>query len=149
MSWLSAPIYFFLVLGLVAILVEVILLQLTTFWLLFIGIGALLASFVLYLFPVLGWGGGVALFILFTVGITALLYKPLRNWQQRPSSMPGNDALGQKVTVLEPISPETSGKVFWSGTDWDAKLVAGESKVLEKDHQAEIVEVSGITLLVK
>ena len=149
MSGLANPVFFFLVLGLAAVLIEVVLLQLTTFWLLFIGIGALLASFILYLFPSMGWGGGVTLFILLTVAVTALLYKPLRKFQKKPSSMPGNDALGQQVTVIEPISPDNAGKVIWSGADWDAKLIDGESKTLEIDDKAEIIEVSGITLLVK
>lgn len=149
MSWLSQPVYFFLVLGLAAILIEVIVLQLTTFWLLFIGIGALVASLVLYMIPGIGWVGGWAIFVGSTVATTLVLYKPLRKWQKAPSPIQGNDARGQKVEVVETISAEKPGKVIWSGTDWEAKLVSGGSESIESGGEAEIVEMSGITLIVK
>lgn len=148
MSGLSDPVYFFLMLGIVAILIEVIVLQLATFWLLFIGIGALAASLLLYLMPGIGWGGSTMIFVIVTVVTTVLLYRPLRAWQTAPSPLEGNDALGQSVEVIEKVSADNPGKVIWSGTDWPAELKPGETKVLEVGEKAEIVEMTGITLIV-
>ena len=148
MSWLNDPIYFFMLLGVVAILIEIIVLQLTTFWLLFIGIGALVASLLLYLIPGIGWVGGTAIFVTITVVVTLLLYRPLRAWQKAPSPIQGNDARGQSVEIIEEISAGNPGKVIWSGTDWAAELKPGENKVLEVGGRAEIVEMTGITLIV-
>lgn len=148
MSWLNEPVYFFLLLGIVAILIEIIVLQLATFWLLFIGIGALVASLLLYLMPGIGWVGGAAIFVATTVVVTLLLYRPLRAWQTAPSPIQGDTARGQSVEIIEEISAETSGKVMWSGTEWTAELKPGENKVLEVGDRAEIVEMTGITLVV-
>lgn len=149
MSWLSEPVYFFLILGLAAILIEVVLLQLTTFWLLFIGIGALLASLVLFIVPDIGWVGGTAVFVVITVMTTLVLYRPLKKWQSAPAPIQGNDARGQKVSVIETVSAEKSGTVIWSGTDWRAELVPGETDSIEQGQQAEIVEMTGITLIIR
>lgn len=64
MSLLSEPVYFFLILGVAMILIEIAVLQLSTFWLLFIGIGALAASLLLYLAPGVGWVGGMGISLL-------------------------------------------------------------------------------------
>lgn len=149
MGWLNEPVYLFLIIGVVAILVEIVVLQLTTFWLLFIGIGALIASLVLFLFPGLGWLGGMIVFVVATVGITLALYKPLKRWQHGPSPMKGNDAQGQQVLVIETINPDDAGKVSWSGADWRAVLVDGADQPLKAGQEGEIVEMSGITLIVK
>lgn len=149
MSWITEPVYFFLVLGLAAILIEIVLLQLTTFWLLFIGLGALVSALVMYLFPSMGWAGGAATFVVVTSLTTLVLYKPLRKWQKAPSPIQGNDALGQRVSVIEEISPDQPGKVEWSGADWDAELASGATESIEAGSEAEIVEMTGITLIVK
>lgn len=148
MSLLSEPVYFFLILGVAMILIEIAVLQLSTFWLLFIGIGALAASLLLYLAPGVGWVGGMGIFVVTTVITTLLLYRPLRAWQNAPSPIQGNDAIGQSVAVVERITADSPGKVTWSGTEWPAELKQGEEKVLEIGDRAEIVELTGITLIV-
>lgn len=149
MSWLAAPAYFFLIIGVVAILIEVVLLQLTTFWLLFVGIGALLASLVVWIFPEMGWVGAMIVFAVGTAVITLLLMRPLKRWQHGPSPMHGNDAIGQKVTAIDEISAGEPGNVMWSGADWSAELQVGVDRVVAPGEQAEIVDMRGITLVIK
>ena len=62
--------------------------------------------------------------------------------------MPGNDALGQSVEVLENIEGAALGKVLWSGASWEAKLAEGSDALVSGDR-AEIVEINGIVLSIK
>ncbi len=142
------PFLFFLMLGAALISAELLIFNLSVFWFLFVGIGAIIAALFAWLVPESGWLMSSIAFVVGSALASILLYSPLRRWQQKPSIMPGNDALGQEVSVLEPITTSKSGKVSWSGTTWDAKLAAG-SEALEPEEQAEIAEISGIILFVK
>ena len=148
MSELISPVTFFLVLGISAILIEVVLLHLTTFWLLFLGIASLLAALFVFIFPQWGWLGGTIVFGVSLVGTVFLLHRPLKRWQAAPSPMEGNDAIGQIAEVSNAISPQSPGKVSWSGTEWQAELVDGESAQVEPGDKVTIKQVAGITLFV-
>jgi inner membrane protein len=103
------PFLWLAVIGVVCILAEIFVLGLTTFWLLFIGIGAVVAGALSYALG-LEWTWSLTLFAV-CVAITALtLMKPLRNWQNKPSLMPGNDIIGMKVTLMEDIQSGAQGK---------------------------------------
>ena len=142
------PFLFFLMLGAALISAELLIFNLSVFWFLFVGIGAIIAALFAWLVPESGWLMSSIAFVVGSALASIVLYSPLRRWQQKPSIMPGNDALGQEVSVLEPITTSKSGKVSWSGTTWDAKLAEG-SEALEPEEQAEIAEISGIILFVK
>ena len=77
-----------------------------------------------------------------------LLHRPLKRWQAAPSPMEGNDAIGQVAGVSSAIAPQSPGKVSWSGTEWQAELVDGESVQLKAGDKVTIKYVSGITLFV-
>lgn len=148
MEWLSDPVNFFITLGLAMIVVEVAIMQLSTFWFLYIGLGAVITALLLWLMPGLGWTGGMAVFVVTTVLITVLINRPLRQWQNKPGVIAGNDAVGQTVEVLQEISTDKPGKVSWSGSEWHAELAAGASSI-EVGTRATIVSMHGITLVVE
>jgi len=63
--------------------------------------------------------------------------------------MSGNNAIGQQVTIKQPVGPATRGTVSWSGSDWQAELAQGESVTLSAGDAAKVVSVEGIRLLIK
>ena len=79
--------------------------------------------------------------------ISALLYPFLKRWQNKPSEIAGNDAIGQSAKVLEAITADQEGKVSWSGTDWPAQLANGEEALAVGDT-AVIRQLAGIRLIV-
>lgn len=142
------PFLFYLVAGVILILVELLLFQMAVLWTLFIGLGALTAALVAWWQPEASWLLTTGVFVLASTVISFALYRPLKRWQDQPSSMKGSDALGQQVEVLEPISAEKQGLVKWSGTDWAAKLEPG-SVPLNRGDSAEITALHGISLTVR
>ena len=148
MDWLFDPVNFFVALGLAMIIVEIALMQLATFWFLYIGLGSLITALLLWLMPEWGWAAGFAIFAVATVAVTLLINKPLRTWQQKPGAVAGHDAVGQSVEVLQEISADKPGKVSWSGSEWHAELASGASSI-EVGKRATIVSMRGITLVVE
>lgn len=144
----SSPFIFYLVLGVALLAAELLIFQLSVFWLLFIGIGALVASLVAWFIPEASWFLTTTVFVVASIFISVLLYKPLKKWQNKPGVIAGNDAIGQSVKVVAAIHSENDGKVSWSGVDWLAELAEG-SPSLEAGDTALIDSVKGIKLRVK
>lgn len=142
------PFLFFIILGTLLIGAELLIFNLSVFWFLFIGAGAIGAAMVAWLMPETSWVFATSAFVILSAIVSLLLYKPLQRWQQTPSSMAGNDTIGQTVDVLTAIQPNQSGKVNWSGVDWEATL-AENSQALAQGDKAEIVSVKGIVLVVR
>ncbi len=144
-----SPFWLFLISGVALVAIELLVFQFATFWLLFIGLGALVAAAYAWLSGDVTYTATVAVFLVASVAITALLYAPIRRWQNKPSQMADHNAIGQRVTVTEPISPGVEGSVSWSGSDWQAELAQGESASLKNGQSATVVAVKGIRLFVK
>lgn len=142
------PFLFFLLLGGALITAELLIFNFSVFWFLFIGIGAVVAALLAWMVPGVGWLYSSLTFVVASTITSLALYSPLKKWQQKPSAMAGNDALGQEVDVTTEISAEKNGKVLWSGSSWEAKLAEGSAPLKAGDH-AEIVKISGIILTVK
>ena len=143
------PMLSFLLLGGVLIAIELIVLQAVVGWVFLAGVSALITAMVLWFMP-LGWLGSVGLFLMVQLLLLATLLKPIRSWQQRTKSMPDQDLIGQTGVVIATIGRHESGKVRWSGTDWDALIDDSESAdTLTVDQTISIVKVEGITLYVK
>ena len=142
------PFLFFIVLGTLLIAAELLIFNLSVFWFLFIGIGAIGTAIIVWLIPETRWVFATSAFVILSAVVSLLLYKPLQRWQQTSSSMAGNDAIGQTVDVLTAIQSNQSGKVNWSGVDWEAAL-AENSQALAQGDRAEIVSVKGIVLVVR
>lgn len=143
------PFWLFLILGVVLLVIELLVFQFSTFWLFFLGVGALVAA-------AFAWvvGGATlltttAVFVVVSAAITALLYMPMRRWQSAPGSISDNNAIGQKVLVKSRITSTEAGTVTWSGSDWQAELPEGSDSILEAGQTARVVEVEGIRLIVQ
>ena len=141
------PAIFYLLIAIALIGLELLIMQLSVFWFLFIGLGALVTSLVGWLFPEISWVSATLLFIVASVVISVLLYRPLKRWQDKPGPMPGNDAIGQVTEVVEAVTREKSGTVIWSGTEWPAELAKDEA-ALEAGERAVIRRLEGIRLIV-
>ena len=145
----ATPFFFYLIAAIILIVLELLVFQLSVFWLLFLGAGALAAAAVAFVYQDAGWILTTAVFVLGTAVIAFIAYRPLKRWQSRPGKMPGNDAIGQQVVVLSDIGPGAAGTVQWSGTDWRAELEASTDVVLAKGSTATIIGLEGITLTVE
>lgn len=142
------PALFFCLAGLALVAAELLIFQLSVFWFLFIGAGALLASACLYLLQIHDWTIAVALFAVCSVVVAVLGYRPLKRWQLARAPMSGNDAIGQSVKVLTTISREHGGTVNWSGAEWHAELCSRQNEAIHPGEPAYIVELVGIRLIV-
>lgn len=137
--------YLFVAVGLIG--TELLIMQFSVFWFLFFGLGALVTSVVAWLAPELSWFLATLLFLIASLGVSAVLYPMLRKWQDKPSPIAGNDAIGQKVKVIEAISSQVRGKVLWSGSEWPAEVDNSEDSFAKGDS-AVIRKLEGIRLIV-
>ncbi len=142
------PFWLFLVVGVGLLAVEMLVFQFTTFWLFFIGIGALVAAAFAWLTVDASYLMTTLVFVIASAAVTALLYAPLRRWQKQPSAISGNNAVGQTVTVKNSISKDSAGLVSWSGSDWQAELAADQQGEIVAGDTARVVAVEGIRLVV-
>lgn len=134
--------------GLAVVLIgaELLILQLSVFWFLFFGMGALVTAIASWFTP-LSWLASTSLFFVASLLIALLLYPLLRKWQNKPSPIAGNDVIGQRVEVIKTISHNRNGKVQWSGSDWNAQLAEGEDEI-PAGEVAFIIKLEGIRLFV-
>lgn len=143
------PFWLFLVIGVTLIATEILVFQFTAFWLFFIGLGALVAAGYALVLGDVTYIATTIVFLAASVAFTVLFFAPIRRWQKKPSAMSGNNAIGQQVTIKQPVGPATRGTVSWSGSDWQAELAQGESITLSAGDAATVVSVEGIRLLIK
>jgi len=144
-----SPFWLFLLIGVSLVSLELVLFQFTTFWLFFVGLGALVAAAFAFLTVDAGYIVTTGVFLVASILITALLYAPIRKWQNKPSAIAGNNAVSQRVKVTGAISPSQAGTVSWSGSQWQAELVSGSSQELVEGDWARVVDVQGIRLIVE
>jgi len=142
------PFWLFLIAGVGLLAVELLVFQFTTFWLFFVGLGALVAAAFAWLVVDASYLSTTLVFLVSSATITAVLFKPLRKWQTEPSGIADNNAVGQKVLVKQTIAVGEAGLVSWSGSDWQAELADGESQTIIAGDDARVVSVEGIRLLV-
>jgi len=142
------PFWLFLFAGVSLIAIEMLVFQFTTFWLFFIGLGALIAAAFAWLIADASFLMTTLVFIVASVMVTAALFSPLRKWQKKPSGISGNNAIGQRVKVKTVITGNAPGVVSWSGSDWQAELADGEQDDIPANTNARVVQVEGIRLIV-
>lgn len=141
------PAYLYLFVAVALIGTELLIMQFSVFWFLFFGLGALVASIASWALPELSWFAATAIFLGSSLAISALLYPMLKKWQDQPSPIAGNDAIGQSTEVIEAISANKSGKVMWSGVEWPAQ-VEDSNESFEVGESAAIRKIEGIRLIV-
>ncbi len=142
------PFWLFLVIGVVLLAVEMLVFQFTTFWLFFIGVGALIAAAFAWIAGDASYLMTTLVFVVASAAVTAVLYSPLRRWQREPSAISGNNAVGQKVVVKSTVSTQKGGLVNWSGSDWQAELADDQHGEIAAGENARVVAVEGIRLVV-
>lgn len=147
---MTEPPIILLIIGIILICIEILILQMVIGWLIIIGGAALLSALLLWLLPDIGWFFSILLFCFIATLSTLLLLKPVKRWQTAASPMPPRDIVGHKVVVTEAVSADQQGKITWSGTQWNARLDSSSpNERIEVDQEAEIVSMTGITLIVK
>jgi len=143
-----SPFLFFLLLGVVLITIELLVLGLSAFWFLFIGFGALITALFAYFSGDTTWLSSSLVFVVSSLAISWGGYKPLKRWQDTAQQLPGNDAIGQRVSVVTWDEDAQKGKVTWSGTEWNAVASPESEKLLQTDSM-KIAALSGIQLTVE
>lgn len=143
-----SPFAFYLTVAVALIAAELLIFQLSVFWFLFIGFGALISAVVAWFFPEASWLITTSVFVASSLVISLVLYPPLKKWQQKPSAIAGNDAIGQTVEVVVAVTSDKSGEVTWSGTRWGAALANG-SQPLSVGDIGIITGMEGIMLRVR
>ncbi len=146
---MPSPFWLLLITGVTLLAIELIVFQFSTFWLFFLGLGALVGAAYAWLGGDVTYTAAIGVFLAASVAFTALLYAPIRRWQQKPAGMSGNDAIGQTVIVEQAFDKNGKGLVNWSGSDWQAELASGEIGELAVGDEATVVSVKGIRLFVK
>ena len=141
------PALLYLTIAITLIIIELLIMQLSSLWFLLFGFGALITSAICWLFPELSLISATVCFGLTTVLVFFFCYPLLKKWQNKPSPLSGNDAIGQTVIVVTDITESVPGKVTWSGSEWSAELVKGEA-ALNAGERAKIVKLEGIRLIV-
>lgn len=142
-----SPAMFYLGLAVALISAELLIMQLSVFWFLFFGLGALVTALIGLLTP-LSWLASTSIFLVSSIIIALALLPVLRKWQNKPAPIAGNDAIGQQVDVLETVSKNKNGKVFWSGSDWPAQLAESEHQDIAQGEPAVIQKLEGIRLII-
>lgn len=142
MHWII-PFIWFLV-AIVFIVVEAVTLNLITIW--FAG-GALASLVVALIVPEMVW----LQFLVFIV-VSLLMFFTIRNYavkKLRASQVKTNvnSLIGRRAVVTQKIDEFNYGEIKIDGTYWTAKSVDGQ--IIEKDAVVEIVEISGVKLIVK
>ena len=141
------PAILFLLIAVGLIGTELLIMQLTVFWFLFFGLGALITSLVCWFIPELSWLWSTALFLVSSIVVSLALYPLLRKMQNSPSPLSGNDAIGQTAKVTKNISSSEPGKVLWSGTEWPAQT-QNQQDSFAVGETVVIRELAGIRLIV-
>lgn len=140
----NAPFMWFL-LGLLFALLE---LAIPGFVLMFFALGAWLVALLGLVFD-MELAVQIILFVLASSLSLVLLRKKLKSrfFREHDSkrSNQDNELLGQKVLVVEGISPSKRGKVEYKGANWAAK----SDSHIEEGSSAEIIDQDSITLIVK
>lgn len=139
------PWWAWILLGLILLGLE---LMVGTFYLLFLG----LAAVVVGLIGVFGFDGPLWLeWLLFTglsVGLVLMLRRPLLGKFRIQSELRDIDSLtGEAAVASEPIAPGDLGKVEMRGTSWNARNV-GETP-LAAGQRCRVEEVQGLLLSVR
>ena len=137
---------FWIALGFALLAAEVLLFGFTTIIFLFAGLGALITGGLMNvgLIPET-WIAGTACFGIATGVCSAVLWKPLKNMQNRavPPQKSSSDIVGLEFVLLESISATVSGSHRYSGIDWKVEIDAScDAKEIEKGERVHVVSVA-------
>ena len=141
-------IWFWLILGVVLILLELVLPGAVV---VFVGFGALMVALALYLGMVAGWTSAFTLWFISSPLLIIILRSFLQRYMpkgesQRQSTDEDLDAYGALITVAEAMSPDQAGRIHFRGTTWpgicyEKALQSGEkAKIIHRENLLWVVE---------
>lgn len=136
--------YIWAIVGITLILLELFT---TSFFAIFLGVGALFTALLTYLGVVSSLSIQILLFSIFS-GLSIFLFRNMaRNLFAKTTKGQYNEYIGDKAVVEERIEPGKEGKVFYRGTVWIA--YSDEKRTFENGSNVIIEEVNGIKLKVR
>ena len=132
MSWINQHLVEVLfIVGLALLAIEIGVLGFSTFILFFIGLAAVLSGVIFFvgLVPE-SMVNAVLLVGIITLVSAAVLWKPLKNMQQKVDDTPAkNDLIGHEFVLTDDVSRMVNPVYRYSGIDWkltsDSELAAG------------------------
>lgn len=144
-EFFTSPVFIWLALMIVFIVVEIITVGLTSIW--FAG-GALAAL----LTALTGLGIVVQIVFFFGISFVLLFYtRPFALKYVKPHNVKTNyeELIGKEVLVTERIdNKEGTGIAVFNGLEWTARSTEDQS-VIETGKTAQVVEIKGVKLYVK
>lgn len=144
-EFFTSPVFIWLALMVVFIVVEIITVGLTSIWFAGGALAALLAALT-------GLGIVVQIVIFFGVSFVLLFYtRPFALKYVKPHNVKTNyeEIIGKEVLVTERIdNKEETGKAVFNGMEWTARSTE-EQSVMEAGEMAQVVEIKGVKLYVK
>ena len=141
-------IWFWIVLGIVLIVLELVLPGAVV---VFLGFGALVVAVALYLGLIEGWISAFTLWfissLLLIIALRSLLQRFMPEGEvDRQSTDEDLDAYGSVVEVTEAMSPEQAGRIHFRGTTWPAicyesALAPGQKgKIIHRENLLWVIE---------
>lgn len=145
---------FWIALGFAMLAAEVLLFGFTTIIFLFAGIGALTAGLLMSAgFLPETWVAGTACFGIATGISSAILWKPLKNMQDKsaPARKPTSDFVGLEFVLMSDISKTSAGNHRYSGIDWKVEIdSSSETDAINKGERVAVVSVDvGVLRVIK
>ncbi len=140
----QAWLYAWLGIGIIALVVELITIGLTSIWI--VG-GALVAL----LINVIGGPVWVQILAFFLITFTLLFFT--RPWaikylNRQRSATNADSAIGKQVRILERVdNVQETGKALYNGMEWTARALGDDT--FEVNEIAEVVDISGVKLVLK
>lgn len=144
---------FWIALGFALLAIEVLVLGFSTIILLFAGIGAIITGLLMTV-GVLAetWTAGLSCFGIATGISSALLWRPMKNLQNKSVSKSGlsSDFIGIDFILTEDISVTKPGKHPYSGVEWKVEIDKNsEHDTLSKGDRVEVTSVDAGIFRVK
>lgn len=121
----------------------------TDFWLVFIGLAALVVGLVASLAPALSAAGQWGLFGV-VAAVSTLYFRRLvrERFPSRPSTARADDALvGEAGSALEALAPGAIGRVELRGSTWSARNA--DAAAIESGARVRVERVEGLMLHVR
>ncbi len=136
--------YIWAIAGILLVLLELLT---TSFFAVFLGVGALITALLTYLGITESLSVQIIFFSVFS-GLSVFLFRNMaRSLFARAVKQQYSEYVGESAVVEESIEPGREGKVLYRGTVWIA--YSGENKTIEKGSRVIIEEINGIKLKVK
>lgn len=136
---------FWIAVGFALLAAEVLLFGFTTIILLFAGLGALVTGLLMMsgLLPE-SWTAGISCFGIATGLSSALLWKPLKNMQDKSAveRKTHSDFVGLEFVLQQDITTNQPGQYRYSGIDWVVELDRGSQ--VQQLNKGERVKVKAL-----